>query len=154
MIGVGSFSWLIITWFQILIIRIQLNSFVHRVFNTEDVKEIIKAKKFTIKIIKRSRNWAISGTAEQIEDVIIAIDNYASRKEPKVKWINDAITSAIKDPEKQIAVAKTKNIPEKLKPITYLTENPSITVTQLAYIADCTLSEARKAIDEYEFGGG
>ncbi|MFC5077909.1 Ribosome recycling factor [Vibrio thalassae] len=110
-----------------LLISVRLNSFVHRV---EDKAQVIASAALsgcTLKRIRRSRHWLVTGRKEQLA---------AFALEAGVGWISVAIEKVLVDYKSPIQQV--------------LERNPEATIAELMHESGCTLVEARAAIDEHE----
>lgn len=111
-------------------ISIQLNSFVHRVADKQAFIALAERNGCKIQRIRRSRNWRLSGTEQQLNHLKNLIPAEADR------WIRLAV-------EKALPVTF-------LSPADYIQKHPNTTLNQLVKETGCTVAEARKAIDSYE----
>lgn len=109
------------------LITIRLNSFVHRVDDKAAVLSCAADTGCTLKRIRRSRNWTLTGEATQLTQFALSAN---------VGWISVAIDKALADYKSPIQEV--------------LEREPEITVSDLMYQSGCTLAEARAAIDEFE----
>jgi hypothetical protein len=108
-------------------VSVRLNSFVHRVEDKSIVMGCAVKYGCTLKRIRRSRNWTLSGEPSALSKFSI---------EANVGWISVAINKVLdgyKSPIQEV-----------------LEREPEITVADLMYQSGCTLAEARAAIDEFE----
>jgi hypothetical protein len=111
-------------------LSITLNSFVHRVPDKSVVLALAAQHGCQLKRIRRSRHWSLSGEEKQLRSLMAHFDDEAHQ------WIVKAITLVLPKP--------TVSLAELLE------KAPSMTVNQLVVAADCSLTEARQAIDEHE----
>ncbi|MGR5092855.1 ribosome recycling factor family protein [Vibrio maritimus] len=109
------------------LITIRLNSFVHRVEDKSAVLACAVDSGCTLKRIRRSRNWTLSGEATQLTKFAL---------EANVGWISVAVDKALEGYKSPIQEV--------------LEKDPEITVADLMFQSGCTLAEARAAIDEFE----
>ena len=117
-------------------ITVKLNGFVRRTQNTDQLKAGIKATGATLNRKGRSRNWTLSATHEQFRQII--------------QFLNES--------EQDSWLWLIKYLKDNKPPLTYeellaiATQNPGITLNQLVSLTDCTLIQARKALDAAEWG--
>lgn len=111
-------------------ISIQLNSFVRRVDDKERVIALAVSEKCSLKRIRRSRHWQLSGTELQLTHFKAGLTDIADY------WIKLAIEKAL--PKKQLSLQEC------------LISQPNITINQLVAMTECTVAEARQAIDQFE----
>ncbi|MCG9749227.1 ribosome recycling factor family protein [Vibrio brasiliensis] len=111
-------------------LSIRLNSFVHRVEDKAIVINLANQTGCHLKRIRRSRHWQLSGEESQLRQLIGQLENVGHQ------WIVKAIEKALPQPEIDL--------------LQILTINPSMTVSQLVVETGCSMSEARRAIDQYE----
>lgn len=115
--------------------RIQLNSFIRRIENAQDLKCLIKDQGVTLTRRGRSRNWTIELNTEQSINLQKSIE---SEKQESWLWLAKLLNEQrpelnLKDLE---ALAK---------------EHWPISVNQLMTLTDCTSAQARLVIDEIEW---
>lgn len=114
---------------------ILLPSFLRRVMRAYALKAEIRALGCELQRAGRSRNWRLSGNAEQINNVCLMIEQSG---EDSWLWL----------------AKKLRRETEKLSHNMLLTiakKNTGITVNELIAKTDCTVLEARKVIDELEW---
>ena len=114
---------------------IQLNSFVRRINQANQLKTLIKSTGATITRKGRSRNWLLQGDWPQLKSII---QQAQLIDEPSWQWVIKTLQSYQPKPQMAELVDIVKN-------------NPSITLQQLISQTDCTLVEARKAVDVVEW---
>ncbi|KZN44194.1 ribosome recycling factor family protein [Pseudoalteromonas luteoviolacea] len=110
---------------------IQLNSFVRRVEQTDELKALIKSSGAKLSRKGRSRNWRLQGNWQQFE---VIIQHAHMKDEPSWQWVIE-----------KLSTYKPKPKMEELVSIVRL--SPAITLQKLIAQTDCTLVEARKAFD-------
>jgi predicted HTH transcriptional regulator len=115
---------------------LELNGFVRRSHNTTVLKELIQSFGGKLSRKGRSRNWRLEISHKQSKKLVVAIYQH---NEPSWLWV-----------AKLLAELKVSNDQETLLDITK--ENPSITTKELIAMTDCSVAEARKAIDLIEWG--
>lgn len=116
-------------------IILNLKGFVQRTKKTNQLKLLFKSSGATLTRKGRSRNWQVSVKPEQMIRISQEIELAC---EPSWLWIS-----------KQISDRKLNFSFEELLRIAK--ENLPVTVTSLVSMTDCTISEARKAIDYLEW---
>ncbi|OCQ23110.1 hypothetical protein A7985_03945 [Pseudoalteromonas luteoviolacea] len=110
---------------------IQLNSFVRRVEQTNELKALIKSSGAKLSRKGRSRNWRLQGDWQQFEAII---ESAHMKDEPSWQWVIEKLNSYKPKPQMDDLVAIVKS-------------NPVITLQKLIAQTDCTVVEARKAFD-------
>ncbi|NAW58699.1 MULTISPECIES: ribosome recycling factor family protein [unclassified Vibrio] len=107
-------------------LSVQLNSFVHRVVDKQHVLSLVQACGVSLKRIRRSRHWLLSGEEQNLRQLHqqLSADYY---------WIQLAI-------EKQLPAPKAT-------PAEVIAQHPGISALALVDMCGCSLSEARQAID-------
>ncbi|MFA0085602.1 ribosome recycling factor family protein [Vibrio sp. 10N.261.51.F12] len=111
-----------------LLITIKLNSFVHRVEDKQRLLQLATEQQCQLKRIRRSRHWTLTGNAHSLTEFAF---------QSGVGWISvavDKVLAEYKSPIQQV-----------------LEKNPNVTIAELMHESGCTLVEARKAIDDFEF---
>ena len=85
--------------------------------------------------IGRSRNWKLVANREQVEAIVAYVE---ASEEASWQWLAKFLRQQQESftYEELMAIAK---------------QNPGITVNQLMAKTDCTIVQARKVIDEFEF---
>lgn len=114
--------------------EITLNSFVRRVAKSNELKAQIKLTGCSLQRKGRSRNWLLKASFNQQEKNVNLI--YSS-EEPSWQWI-----------AKQLIEQKKKLTFKELSVIA--SQHKGITVNQLIMITDCTVTQARRIIDQLE----
>ncbi|MBL4832000.1 MAG: hypothetical protein JKY55_19230 [Aliivibrio sp.] len=108
----------------------QLNNFLHRIDCKVTMLELVQQHCCTVKRIRRSRNWLLTGEVALLSQLRDAL------RLGRGIWIAEAIDNALPKPTFNLALM--------------LQANPVITVNQLMAETGCTLIEARCAIDAAE----
>jgi len=109
---------------------IRLNNFLHRIESKAAIMAMANEHACTLKRIRRSRNWALTGNHSQLVNI-----SHTLRQE-NILWIAEAIDKSLPKPTFNLTlIVKT---------------NPAITVNQLISKTGCSLVEARSAIDTAE----
>ena len=116
-------------------LEIQLNSFVRRVEQANELKALIKSSGATLSRKGRSRNWRLQGNWPQFQNIIEQIQ---LTEEPSWQWVINTLSSCKPKPQITDLVKIVKS-------------NPNITQQQLISQTDCTKVEARKAFDIVEW---
>lgn len=117
-------------------VKIILNGFVKRTISTETLKEGIKSTGATLSRKGRSRNWLLQADHDQIREITSLI---YQADESSWLWL----AKKINDEKPQLG-------PDELRII--VKKNPTMSVSQLVSLTDCSLAEVRKALDEVEWG--
>jgi hypothetical protein len=115
--------------------KIVLNSLIRRVQNADSFKILVKSVGAKLVRKGRSRNWLLFITQEQIPKLI---DEIHLSREQSWYWVAKLLA------QKRQALTETEIL--ALARI-----QSSITVNELMAKTDCTLSEARKVIDQLEW---
>ena len=118
-----------------MLVDITLNGFVKRTLNTEVLKVAIKSTGATLTRKGRSKNWLLQANDEQIRNIIKLV---SQSEEISWHWLTKKLTEA-----------KPKLNRDELKSIAI--QNPSITISQLTLLTDCTHLDARIVLDEIEW---
>ena len=116
--------------------RIALNSFVRRTEQTPKLKALICDCGGSLSRQGRSRNWVLTISSQQAIALRKAIEE---ARQPSWLWLANLLTKE----QQPLTEAEIK---------TLATEHWPITVSELMSLSDCTLAEARKVIDEIEWG--
>ncbi len=115
---------------------IQLNSFVRRIENANELKALIKQSGAKLSRKGRSRHWRLQGTWPQFE---LIIQQLQQSEQPSWHWVSEVL-------------ARCKPKPTIDDLVLIIQHNPTLTLQQLISQTDCTLVEARKAFDIVEWG--
>jgi len=116
-------------------IEIQLNSFVRRTQDHKQLKALVLGTGALLKRKGRSRNWIIKADWSQISVIIIKVQLI---EEPSWQWfINE-----LQKHKPQLSVDELVKL---------IKQEPLITLNQLIVKTDCTLAQAREAIDIVEW---
>ena len=112
------------------IISITLNNFIHRIESKATIITIANIHACSLKRIRRSKNWALTGTHSQLVKISQTL------RQQQILWIAETIDKILPKPMVNLTlIVKT---------------NPAITVNQLMSKTGCSLVEARSAIDTAE----
>lgn len=117
------------------IIQIILPSLLRRTIKAYALKAEIRKFGAELHRIGRSRNWQIKASTQQLEKIIHCIE---SSNEESWQWLAKKLQEHVKYTTYESILAIAKN-------------NPHITLNELIVKTDCTLAQARRAIDEIEF---
>jgi len=92
----------------------------------------------TIKRIRRSKNWLLTGKPAQLIEVNKHLQQHLAEniESKKVGWILEAIDKGLPKPSVDL--------------VTLVRSNPDMTINRLIVETGCTLIEARIAIDKAE----
>jgi len=120
------------------ICSIKLNNFLHRIDCKTTIINIFTVNGCTIKRIRRSKNWLLTGKPEQLIEVNKHLQQHLTEniESKKVGWILEAIDKGLPKPSVDL--------------VTLVRSNPDMTINRLIVETGCTLIEARIAIDKAE----
>ncbi len=118
-----------------MLVNITLNGFVRRTLNTESLKVSIKSTGAKLSRKGRSRNWLLQANNEQVQRIIKLISQSG---EDSWRWLT-----------KRLIEERPKLNHDELRNIAI--QNPSMTISQLTSLTDCTLLDARIVLDEIEW---
>ena len=117
------------------IVSVNLNSFVRRTDNTSQLKNLLRSHGGQLKRVGRSRNWQMTVPLNGLLALIRVIE---SSGESSWLWVG-----------KLLEQRKPKLSSDQLSQIAR--EHSNISVAQLVSLTDCTMGEARLAIDTLEW---
>ncbi|WP_185968068.1 ribosome recycling factor family protein [Thalassotalea sp. PS06] len=117
------------------LIHILLPSFLRRVMRAYEIKAIIRDSGAELSRIGRSRNWRLSANRDQLTTLIHSLEQ---TEEVSWQWV----LKKIKESRGQLTEKELVNL---------VSRNPGISVKELVVLANCTIAEARSAIDIYEW---
>ena len=112
-----------------------LNAFVRKCFDAYLLKAIIRDSGAHLSRKGRSRHWILIANAHQISRII---DEVESAEQPSWLWFSTLLGQQRQSLTQQELLALVKR-------------NPSISTNQLISLTDCTLTQARAALDEAEW---
>ena len=115
-------------------VKITLSGFVRRTENTQVLKVDIRSTGAKLTRKGRSRNWLLEADAEQIREIIKLISQSG---ENSWLWLT-----------KKLYEDRPKLNSNELRKLAK--QNPAMTVAQLTSLTDCSLLEARMALDEFD----
>ncbi|WNC67545.1 ribosome recycling factor family protein [Thalassotalea nanhaiensis] len=115
--------------------HILLPSFLRRAMRAFELKALVRQSGCELNRIGRSRNWRLTADREQMTKIIELVRN---SEEETWQWLVKLI-------EKERGSFTHTEILNLVK------RNPGISVTELVVLANCTIAEARTAIDEFEW---
>ncbi|GLX79997.1 ribosome recycling factor Rrf [Thalassotalea insulae] len=116
-------------------LTIILPSFLRRVLRAYALKAEIRALGCELSRVGRSRNWQLTASPEQINEVILLIEQ---SNEDSWQWV----AKKLSQDNQKLSHQHLLNIAKK---------NNGITINELIAKTDCTVLEARKVIDELEW---
>ncbi len=116
-------------------IQIILPSLLRRTIKAYALKAEIRQFGVELNRIGRSRNWQIKANTKQLEQIITFIQ---TTDEESWQWLAKKLQEHVKYTTYESILIIAKN-------------NPNMTINELVIKTDCTLAQARKAIDEIEF---
>ena len=116
------------------LISVDLPSLVRRTQHTQAFKGECRNLGATLTRRGRSRNWQVALNGSQLQQLIEVI--YRTN-EPSWQWI-----------AKRLEQHRPKSTAEQL--LAMIEARPSITVSELQSATDCTIAEARLAIEHFE----
>ena len=117
------------------IVSVNLNSFVRRTDNNSQLKNLLRSHGGQLKRVGRSRNWQMTVPLNGLLALIRVIE---SSGESSWLWVG-----------KLLEQRKPKLSSDQLSQIAR--EHSNISVAQLVSLTDCTMGEARRAIDTLEW---
>ncbi|MEL0630153.1 ribosome recycling factor family protein [Psychromonas aquatilis] len=120
------------------ICSIKLNNFLHRIDCKTTMINIFTVNGCTIKRIRRSKNWLLTGKPEQLIEVNKHLRQHLAEniESKKVGWILEVIDKGLPKPSVDL--------------VTLVRSTPDMTINRLIVETGCTLIEARIAIDKAE----
>lgn len=115
--------------------HIILPSLVRRCIKTYALKNLIRENNAILSRIGRSRNWTLTAGFEQLDNIILAIEK---SKEESWLWVAVLLRQQYQhlNHESLVAIARL---------------NSGITVNELVIKTSCSVSDARRVIDEIEW---
>ncbi len=115
--------------------QILLRAFVRKCFDAYLLKAIIRDSGAHLSRKGRSRNWILIADGAQIAKIIEQVD---LAEQPSWHWFSSLL-------KEQRAKLTHEQIIDLVK------RNPAISTNQLIALTDCTLAQARKALDDVEW---
>ncbi|MDN2662191.1 hypothetical protein OW492_02220 [Psychromonas sp. 14N.309.X.WAT.B.A12] len=109
------------------ILSIQLNSFVRRVDDKQQVLALVTQQQCTLKRIRRSKNWLLSGSETQLTSLMLFLTDL------QLLWINQAIVKGLPKPKVNLQQLISSHL--------------DMTLNKLIAQTGCSLSEVRIAFD-------
>ena len=118
-------------------VTISLPSLIHRIGRNavNQAKELALLNSCELKRVRRSRNWAVTGEAVNIQSFKEQLKSQTSNE-----WIY-----LIKKLETALLSHADNLEPLPAKLARLITENANITLAELMHLTDCTISQARTA---------
>lgn len=120
---------------MVTLVKITLNGFVRRTQNTEVLKEGIRLTGATLSRKGRSRNWQLQADHDQIRKITALI--YQSEEN---SWL--WLAKIMNDEKPQLSRDDLRII---------VKQNPTMSVSQIVSLTDCSLADVRKVLDEVEW---
>ncbi len=117
------------------LLELPLASFVRRCQQTNQLKALIKASGGKLTRKGRSRHWLLSLPHQQKSELISRL--YQS-EEPSWLWLAKALAES----KRSYSFEELLNLAK---------QEPSITLNELMSLTDCTISQARRVLDELEW---
>ena len=117
------------------LVNITLNGFVRRTLSTEALKQGIRATGATLSRKGRSRNWHLLADHDQIRKISTLI--YQSEEN---SWL--WVAKKMNDDKPPLSWSELRTI---------VKGNPTMSVSQIVSLTGCSLSDARKVLDEVEW---
>lgn len=115
--------------------HILLPSFLRKAIRAFELKQLVRESGCELSRIGRSRNWRLSATREQMTYII---EHVQASQEETWQWL----AKLLEQHRGSFTQSELINLVKR---------NPQISVNELIILANCTIAEARKAIDAYEF---
>jgi len=115
--------------------QLLLRAFVRKCFDAYLLKAIIRDSGAHLSRKGRSRHWILIADSAQIAKIIEQIDN---SEQDSWRWLATLL-------REQRTMLTQEQILEHVK------RNPAISTNQLIALTDCTLAQARKALDDMEW---
>lgn len=115
--------------------HILLPSFLRRAMRAFELKALVRQSGCELNRIGRSRNWRLTADREQMTAIIELV---RASEEETWQWL----VKLIEKERGSFTHAEILNLVKR---------NPGISVTELVILANCTIAEARTAIDEFEW---
>lgn len=116
--------------------RIILPSLLRRCMKAYAIKSLIRSVGADLSRIGRSRNWQIIANFEQMEQITALVEQEG---EPSWLWVAKLMRKQYSNLSHEALIFIAR-------------KNDGITVNELMAKTDCTVAQARKVIDEIEFG--
>jgi ribosome recycling factor-like protein len=111
-----------------------LPSFLRRSLKAYALKNMIRSTGCELSRVGRSRNWRLLASQQQLQDIILLVEE---SKEESWLWM----IAFLKKHKAQISHKELLNL---------IKLNPDISINELLALSDCTIAQARKALDEME----
>ena len=118
-----------------MLISITLSGFVRRTQKSHELKAAIKSTGATLSRKGRSRNWVLTGDHQQVAQIMHLISQAG---EESWLWVS-----------KKLFEYRPKLSRNELRNL--VKQDPTMTVSQLTALTDCTLMDARTVLDEIEW---
>jgi len=111
-----------------------LSSFLRRSLKAYALKSLLRSTGCELSRLGRSRNWRLIATQQQLQEIILLI---GSSNEPSWQWLCPVLSKH----KAQISHQELLDL---------IMRKTEITINELLARTDCTLAQARKALDESE----
>ncbi|WP_243834688.1 ribosome recycling factor family protein [Psychromonas algarum] len=129
---------------------IQLNNFLHRIDCKTAIIELVTQQGCTLKRIRRSKNWLLTGKQNQLVEISKQLQQEAITLN-KVTLDKTNFDKSTANKKRWIAEAINKSLPKPSFDLTAIVQStPDITINRLIAETGCTLIEARAAMDKAE----
>ncbi|KGJ92473.1 ribosome recycling factor family protein [Thalassotalea sp. ND16A] len=115
--------------------HILLPSFLRRAMRAFELKALVRTSGCELTRIGRSRNWRLTASREQMTTIIELVRD---SEEETWQWL----IKVLEQHRGSFTQQELQNLVQR---------NPEITVNELVNLANCTLAEARNAIDAHEW---
>jgi len=115
--------------------QLLLRAFIRKCFDAYLLKAIIRDSGAHLSRKGRSRNWILIADSQQISEIVERVD---SADQDSWRWFSTLLRA-------QRAQLTNEQILDLVK------RNPAISTNQLIALTDCTLVQARKALDDMEW---
>ena len=116
-------------------VKVMLNAFVRKCVDAYLLKVVIRDSGAHLSRKGRSRNWILIANASQMAKII---HNVEQSQQTSWQWL-----ATLLQQQRQSLTGQELLI--------LVQRNPAISTTQLIYLTDCTLAQARKVLDEAEW---
>lgn len=115
--------------------KILLRSFLRKCFDSYLIKAIIRDSGAHLSRKGRSRDWILIADAAQIAKIVELVEQ---APQPSWQWF----AKLLREQREQLTHEQILELVQR---------NPAISTTQLITLTDCTLAQARKALDDVEW---
>ncbi|MDP2559888.1 ribosome recycling factor family protein [Psychrobium sp. 1_MG-2023] len=115
--------------------QLLLRAFLRKCFDSYLLKAIIRDSGAHLSRKGRSRDWILIADAQQMQSIVSQIEQ---AQQPSWQWL----VKLLKEQRMQLTHNELVNLVKR---------NPAISTNQLIGLTDCTLAQARAALDEVEW---